>query len=130
LKSAQGPQPVPGWHWALAALGGLLVLGAVGVLVREAVVSRDERPAVAATVERVDARSGVFVAQVRVENLGPTSLASVVVRCDLDVDGARESSEVVVDDLAGHSRRPVWFSFTSDPRRGRLRAQAVAFAAR
>lgn len=127
-----GAPEISGWEWLTAALGLVLVLGAVTVLVLHAVRGGDAPPDLVVRVERVVPVGAGYVAEFEVENRGTETAAAVTVRGEVaapagGAEGAAETSETQLDHVPGRSVRRGGLLFTRDPRTAPLRVRATGY---
>jgi uncharacterized protein (TIGR02588 family) len=126
-----GAAETSGWEWLTAALGLVLVLGAVTVLVLHAVRGGDAPPDLVVRVERVVPAGTGYVAEFEVENRGDGTAAAVTVHGEVaapaGAEGAAETSETRLDHVPGRSVRRGGLLFTRDPRTAPLRVRATGY---
>ena len=127
MSARRGARDVPAWHWIVAALGGLLLVGTVGFLLYESSRDSDGPPRLEVWLHGTYPGDGGFVVEAEVENLSRLTVADVVVEAELRAGGEREVATVTVDYVPGLSRRRVWFSLRGDPRAGGLAVRAIGY---
>lgn len=125
-----GGELISRWEWLTAALGLLLVLGAIGYLGYEAVAGDDRPPALTVVVDSVTRSGGVHQVHFTVRNTGDRAGAAVVVEGRLAgaAEGGEETSEVTLDHVPGRSERSGGLFFSSDPRAGRLELRPLGYS--
>jgi uncharacterized protein (TIGR02588 family) len=116
------------WEWVAAAVGLVLVLGAVGFIVYNALTAEPSVPAV--TVEHVgtERSAGGYVVKFRARNSGPSTAASLTISGTLH-DGSTEieKSEVTLDYLPPRGERQGGLIFQTDPSEHELRLTAQGY---
>jgi uncharacterized protein (TIGR02588 family) len=120
---------VPLLEWIVAAIGVVLVGGAIGYLVYHSMTRGETPPDIQVDAEQVLELVHGYVVQFRVLNEGGSAAAQVTVEGELvGPDGTVERGEAVLDYLPPRSDRAGGLLFTSDPRRGELRLRATGYA--
>ena len=121
------------WEWAAAALGVVLLLGAIGALLYDALARPTAPPDVVVRAERVvPVRTG-YLLEFVAENRGSETAADLVVRGELrgrgDGAGAPplETSEATLDYLPGRSERRGGLHFSRDPRAHAVTLQPTGY---
>jgi uncharacterized protein (TIGR02588 family) len=95
---------------AMAAIGAILLVGALVVIVRGAIGPNN--PAVVEVVERQrDVQSGRTIVEVEAINRGDATAASVVVVGQASGD---QAATATLDYVPGHSRRAATLTFAGD----------------
>ena len=109
-----GTSPI---EWVVAAASALLVLGAVGYLLYEALAEPPTPPAVEVTVEAVRAVGDGYLVEFEAQNRGRTTAAGLVVEGTLR-RGAEtvETASVTLDYVPAEGSRRGGLYFTEDPR--------------
>lgn len=108
-------------EWIVAALGALLVLGAAGFLLRDALGTDPAPPRIAIEVDSVVRSGEGYLVEFRVRNRGSTTAAGLLVEGEIrDGAGALETSEVTFDFVPAEGVRRAGLFFTRDPGRHRL----------
>lgn len=123
------PRRIPALEWVIAALGALLVAGAIGWLVHHA-LERDETPPDVRIVALrvVDLETG-FLVQFEAWNQGRQPAAELVIEGELTgPEGTLETGETTLDYLAPRSRRQGGLFFARDPRVFELHLRAKGYA--
>lgn len=112
--SSGGTSPI---EWVVAAASALLVLGAVGYLLYEALAEPLTPPAVEVTVEAVRAVGDGYLVEFEAQNRGRTTAAGLVVEGTLR-RGAEtvETASVTLDYVPAEGSRRGGLYFTEDPR--------------
>jgi uncharacterized protein (TIGR02588 family) len=116
------------WEWAAAAAGLLLVLGAIGFLLRQAVVRPATPPAIVLSVDSVHPAPGGFHVGFRARNVGGTTAADLHVEGELR-EGERtvETSEATLRFVPPGAERRGGLFFREDPRRHTLDLRALGY---
>jgi uncharacterized protein (TIGR02588 family) len=128
-KDRQPRQAVPLLEWLVAALGALLVGGAIAFLVYHSTTRDQIPPDIRVEAEQVLELAHGYVVQFRALNEGGSAAAQVTIEGELvGPDGATERGETVLDYLPPRSDRAGGLLFTSDPRQGELRLRATGYA--
>jgi uncharacterized protein (TIGR02588 family) len=116
-------------EWIVAAIGVLLVGGAIAYLVYHSMTRGQTPPDIRAVAERVLELDHGYVVQFRVRNEGGSAAAQVTIEGELvGADGTTERAEAVLDYLPPRSDRTGGLLFRSDPRQGELRLRATGYA--
>lgn len=116
-RRGDGGPATPPLEWAVAAVGGLLLVGALGYLAWTAIVGGDGPPALSVRAgAAVEAPGGGYVVPFVAMNAGGSTATAVRVRGALYDDGrAVEDSVVTLDHLPQRSERHGAVQFTGDP---------------
>jgi uncharacterized protein (TIGR02588 family) len=124
----RGAKETSRWEWVSAAAGALLVAGAIGFLVHEAVVRSPEPPAITFEIDSVAAAPNGFLVQFRARNHGWTTAAGLQVAGELRAGGRSvETSEATLQYLPARAERAAGLFFTEDPRAHELTLRAVGY---
>jgi uncharacterized protein (TIGR02588 family) len=117
------------WEWAVAALGLVLIVGAVGYLAYFALTTRSEPPSVLVTAESVAPSGEGYLVTVKAANRGGSTAAALTIEGTLMRDGSIvESSEATIDYLPRSSERQAGLFFTRDPSQYRLDLHPKGYA--
>jgi uncharacterized protein (TIGR02588 family) len=115
-------------EWIVAAIGVLLVAGAIGYLVYHSMMRGETPPDIRTVAERVLELDHGYVVQFHVRNEGGSAAAQVTIEGELvGPDGTSERGEAVLDYLPPRSDRTGGLLFKSDPRQGELRLRATGY---
>lgn len=107
----------PAAEWAVAALGALLVLGAVGLMLHEALTQASTPPSIEVSVDTIVRTPYGYVVEFRARNHGQQTAAGVVVEGELKSDtGTVEKAQVTIDYVPAGSSRSGGLLFAHDPR--------------
>jgi uncharacterized protein (TIGR02588 family) len=121
---------IPSGEWAVALLGVVLVVGALGFLGYEAVTRQDSPPDITVQVDSISPTRTGYLVQIRVLNHGGATAAALKVEGVLvDEAGSGETSETTIAYVPAHSERKGGLFFTKDPRQFGLRLRAQGYEA-
>lgn len=130
-NSTSNAQPKAATSWCeglFAALGLLLVLGTVGYLVYRAVTTHVGPPEIRIEQRAITPLKNGFVVEVDVRNDGNRTAAALTVEGELDLPGSeKETSDVSLDYVPGHSHRRAGLFFEHDPERYPLKLRAKGY---
>jgi uncharacterized protein (TIGR02588 family) len=118
----EGDQNIPPAEWAAAAVGCLLVLGAIAFFVRGALSGPASPPDLVVAVDSVTRTSAGWLVHFSAENRGTGTAAEVEIE---GRSGGTETSRATLDYVPGGSTRRGGLLFTADPQAAgapRLRA--------
>lgn len=116
-------------EWAVAALGALLVLGAAGSLLYEALAGPATPPAVAVEVRAIQPVGSGYLVEFEAFNHGGETAAQVTVEGTLSHDGSEvEASTTMLDFIPPEAHRRGGLFFTEDPRAFELALRATGYA--
>ena len=115
-------------EWTVFAIGLVLVLGTVGILVRDAVVSGDGPPDLAVELGPAERRGQGWAVPVTVRNRGGGTAEGVRARVVLELpDGTREEAELELAFVPRGSQRRGWVQLTRAPASGRLSGRVSGY---
>ena len=108
-KRAAASTPRPVLQWVMAGVGAAVTLGAVGIVVWEA-LQPSSPPALSARIVAVQSTAAGQVATVRVQNDGDDTAAAV------DIEGVLgdQTATATLDYVPGHGH--AYLRFDADPR--------------
>lgn len=116
-------------EWLVAGVSALLVLAAVGFLLRDALGPPQSPPRIRVEVDSVVPGGSGYLVELSVHNRGGTTAAALVIEGALRGDGGEvETSEVTIDYVPARGTRRGGLFFTGDPRAGRLRLRPMGYA--
>ena len=120
---------IPIAEWVVAAIGGLLVFGALGALLTDTIDNEIAAPAITLDVDTIIATGNNYVVKVTAKNGGGETAAGVVIEGVLShPDGVPvERSELVLDYLPRRSTRMAGLIYRNDPRAYSLSLRAVGY---
>ncbi len=128
-RPEQGPHRPPVLEWVVAALGVLLVCGAIAYLLFHALARDGAPPEVRLVAERVVELPESWLVQFQAFNAGQEPAARVEIEGTLDApSGPIETSEATFDHLPPRSGRKGGLFFSRDPRAFELRLRAKGYA--
>jgi len=112
---------IPPLEWAAAAVGLILVCGALGVLLSLGLTRGDVPAQVSVRADSVTALGDGYVVTIRAVNIGDVTAADVTVEGELRRGSdIAETSTMSFKYLAPHSERRGGLFFEKDPRRYEL----------
>jgi uncharacterized protein (TIGR02588 family) len=124
-KKAPGTSTV---EWVVAAISGLIVAGAIGFMLYDAVATPSSPPAIELRVDTTLVVPGGYLVQFTARNTGTTTAASVQVEGRLVQDTTElEKSQTTLDFVPTQSRRRAGLYFSRDPRGYRLELRPVGY---
>lgn len=125
-----GGSGISRWEWLTAALGLVLVVGAIGFLGWEAATGRHEPPSIEVAVDSVSRLTGGgHLLHFTARNEGDEAAAGVVIEGELTAGGPEPMrSQATLDYLPGRSERSGGLFFDADPASGTLRLRALGYA--
>lgn len=111
-KPAASSTPRPVLQWVMAGVGAAVTLGAVAIVVWEA-VQPPSPPALSARIVAVQSTAAGQVATIRVQNDGDDTAAAV------DIEGVLgdQTATASLDYVPGHGHARAYLRFDADPRR-------------
>jgi len=111
-KPAASSTPRPVLQWVMAGVGAAVTLGAVAIVVWEA-LQPSSPPALSARIVAVQSTAAGQVATVRVQNDGDDTAAAV------DIQGVLgdQTATATLDYVPGHGHARAYLRFDADPRR-------------
>ncbi|WP_292022047.1 MULTISPECIES: hypothetical protein [unclassified Brevundimonas] len=111
-KPAASSTPRPVLQWVMAGVGAAVTLGAVAIVVWEA-VQPPSPPALSARIVAVQSTAAGQVATIRVQNDGDDTAAAV------DIEGVLgdQTATATLDYVPGHGHARAYLRFDADPRR-------------
>ena len=114
-------------EWIVAAVGLLGVLGAVGFMVFQALITQDRPPNIELRVVSVQDVQGGYLALIEARNRGDEAAAELGVEGAIEQNGREvETSETTFDFVPSGSVREGGLFFTEDPR-GALTLRSVGY---
>lgn len=117
------------WEWVVAAIGAVVVLGALGIVLYEGISQPETPPQIEVTVDTVfESGAGTFAVEMTVRNRGRTTAAGLMVEGELRSDtGVVETAQATLDYVPGESRRRAGLIFSHDPSRFALEVRALGY---
>lgn len=137
MKMAKKPTPAkstlartPVLEWATAALGLVLILGAIAVIVADGLAGDGSPPMIVVDRSEVVRTPGGWLVQFEARNLSHATAAEVQVTGVLRRSGAEpEERSVTLDYLPGGGRREGALLFSADPAAASLELAAEGYRA-
>jgi uncharacterized protein (TIGR02588 family) len=127
-KEKQAPD-IPGWSWAVAAVGLLLLAGTVAYFLYLAFTSEDAPAEIVIETGEVVENAGGYLVPIQVTNHGRQVAAALTVEGALmDGETMVETSSMVLDYVPIGSTRGGSLLFSRDPRQYDLEVQARGYA--
>lgn len=121
--------PASPWEWVVAAIGAVLVLGALGYLVYFAETTPRSLPLITLEQGSVTPSGDGYLVAVTVTNEGSTTAGTVAIEGTLRRGGvAVGTATTTLDYVPRFSARQVGLIFSSDPRDGTLELRALGYA--
>lgn len=115
-------------EWIVASVSALLVLGVIGFLAYNGVVSPKTPPDVRIEIDSIQPAGPGFLVIFRARNSGHNTAADVIIEGELMADGGRvETSETTIDYVPAGGEQRAGLYFTHDPRRLKLRVRAKGY---
>lgn len=106
----------PALEWLAAAFGLVLVVGAIGFMVYQAIAAADTPPNLSVSVDSINPTNSGFLVNFRVNNRGAMTASAVTVEGELKKDGASiETSSATIDYAPSNSERRGGLIFTKNP---------------
>jgi uncharacterized protein (TIGR02588 family) len=131
---AEGPEQAKArtspWEWAVAALGGLMIIAALGYMAYYGFTHPQTPPNVTVEVREVSPLAAGFLVEFEARNSGNSTAAGLVISGELrSGDAVAESSETTLDYLPEQSRRLGGLFFQNDPSQYDLSLRAEGYVA-
>ena len=115
-------------EWIAAAVSAVLVLGVIGFLIYEGVLSSQTPPDVTIEVDSILPAGPGHLVILEAQNTGRSTAADLVVQGELMADSGRvEISETTIDYVPGGGKQRAGLFFTRDPRGLKLRLRALGY---
>lgn len=109
-------QEIPFLEWLKAAIGLILVVGALGFIIYKAVTNGHEPPIIKVSYGAVEKNEAGYLVKLEVENSGDETAADVVIEGKLTKDIEEiETSAVTFDYAPSHSKRSGGLYFKNNP---------------
>ena len=126
--SAKSRSEISVWEWLTAALGLVLVLGAVALMLFDGAANGSRPPDVSVRAVRTLRTAGGWLVEIEAANRGTETAAELEISGELSRGGrVLESATATVDYLPGGARRRAGLYFSEDPGTGELRLRPVGF---
>jgi uncharacterized protein (TIGR02588 family) len=119
---------IPPLEWAVAIVGGLILVAVLGFTLRQALTLDDEPGPITFAVKQVRPAGAGFLVVFEARNGGSTTYAELEVEGTLrGFSGSVERATVTFDYLPGGSSRAAGLFFGGDPAQGRLELAPKAY---
>lgn len=118
----------PVWEWIIAGIGLILVIGAVGFMLYEAMTEKSEPPNFTVTVDSINPASDGYHVKFRVKNTGDQTAADVAIEGELK-QGAEivETTTVTLTYVPSDSEREAGFVFSKNPHEYELKLRVKSY---
>jgi uncharacterized protein (TIGR02588 family) len=127
-KPASKKKEPPLWERAVAVLGLLLVLGALGFLLHEGIWGDQSPPDVIVERQQIIDSGEDYLVTFKARNEGGETAAAVKITGTLTRNGQQiEKSEITIDYVPSGSEQRGGFYFSHDPRIGELEFSASGY---
>jgi uncharacterized protein (TIGR02588 family) len=115
-------------EWSVFAASALLIAGAVGSLVYEAVQSKDSPPLLRITTGSATEAAGAYRIPVEVVNEGDITAEQALIEVTLESGGEEvERAELTIAFIPRQSKREGWVTFRRNPKCCEVVARAAGF---
>lgn len=116
------------WEWIVAAISTVIVLGAIGFMLYEALSEPASPPKITIQVDSIVTTSSGYIVEFTAENRGQTTAQGLQIEGQLKSDtGTVQTSSVTIDYVPQEARRAGGLFFSEDPRRYRLELQPKGY---
>lgn len=116
------------WEWLVAAVGLILVAGAIGATIYRAVTKADTPPTLAVTVDSIERRGEMFLVKFTVKNTGGQTAAAVQIEGELKTAAQiAETAEATLDYAPAGSIRRGGLFFKQDPQNSDLQIRVKGY---
>ena len=127
-QEQSGGRATSAWEWVIAAIGAVLVLGAVTFMLYEALSEPNTSPRIEVSVDTIIETQYGHLVEFRARNHGQQTAAGVLIEGELKgATGTVEKAQVTIDYVPAGSRRKGGLLFTHDPTRYTLDVRAKAY---
>jgi uncharacterized protein (TIGR02588 family) len=118
----------PVWEWIIAGLGLILVAGAIGFMLYEAITHESSPPNFSISVDSINPNNDGYLVRFRVKNTGDQTAADVTIEGELK-QGAEivETSAVKLTYVPSASEREGGFVFSKNPNEYELKLRAKSY---
>lgn len=118
----------PVWEWIIAGAGLILVIGAIGFMLYEAMTEKSAPPNFTVSVDSINPASDGYHVKFRVKNTGDQTAADVAIEGQLR-QGAEiiETNTVTLNYLPSDSEREGGFVFSKNPHEYELKLRAKSY---
>lgn len=127
-EGKRGQNETPPLEWAVAGVGLVLVVGALALMLYNAIWKEPSPPEITVRIISIVQVQNGFLAQFETTNEGGTTAEGVVVGAELKRGSEHvESSHTTVDYLPPNSKKRGGLFFTRDPRQFDFQARAFGY---
>ncbi len=106
----------PALEWLTAAIGFIMVVGALGFLIYQAVAEKSMPPNISVQVDSINSTSGGFLVNFHVKNRGAMTASALTVEGELSKNGETiETSSAAIAYSPSNSERKGGLLFTKNP---------------
>ncbi len=130
-KESNGKREVaepPALEWLAAAVGLILVVGAVGFMIYQAVVQKHTPPNISVSVDSINPTDSGFLVGFRITNRGAMTASALTIEGELKKNGESiEKSSATIDYAPSHSERRGGLIFTKNPKDFDLQIRATSY---
>lgn len=121
-------QEVPVLEWIAAGIGFVLVAGAIGFMIYQAVTSKSAPPIIKITIESVVSADSGYLVNFEAQNTGEENASNVTIEGEIkNGDESVEKSDVTIDYVPSHSKRKGGLYFSKNPRQFNLQIRAAGY---
>ncbi len=121
-------QEVPLLEWIVAGIGFVLVAGAIGFMLYQAVTSRFAPPIIKITIESVVSADTGYLVIFEAQNTGEETASNVAIEGEIkNGDESVEKSDVTIDYVPSRSKRKSGLYFTKNPQQFDLQIRAKGY---
>jgi len=128
-KNSRGrPKETPIWEWIIAAVGLILVVGAIGSTLYRAVTEESTPPKLEVTVDSIQSNGDGYLVKFRVVNSGNQTAAAANIEGELKSgEETAETSSAALTYVPANSERRGGLFFTKNPRQFHLQIRATGY---
>jgi len=128
-KYNQGrPKETPVWEWIIAAVGLILVVGAIGSTLYRAVTEESTPPTLGVIVDSVQRNGDGYLVKFRVKNTGNQTAAAANIEGELkNGEETAETSSAALTYVPANSERRGGLFFTKNPQQFDLQIRAMGY---
>lgn len=116
------------WEWVIAAIGLVLVVGAIGFVLYQAIWGSEVPPDVQIQIKSIQPVSSGYLVIFSIRNQSGATLEGVLVEAELKRGEEKiESSQTTIDFVPAHSNRKGGFFFRKNPHAYSLETRASGY---
>ena len=118
----------PVWEWIVAGIGLILVVGAIGFMLYEAITQKSAPPNFSISVDSINPNNNGYLVRFRVKNTGTQTAADVTIEGEL-TQGAEviETNTVTLTYVPSDSEREGGLVFSKNPNEYELKLRAKSY---